>query len=434
MLTLSYCRRVLGAWTLLAASMFAASAFGADKNDTRDLARRIGIERGLCLLAGDVPVDLPVRLARATQCVYFVQTADEGRAASLRASAEQAGLLGTRVFVAHRTSADLLLADQIADAAVAFRPTAPRGATVGREELLRVLRPLGKAIQLAEANGQSTPTPNRLSPRAAEEHEWIKPPPSGSDEWTHPYHGADNNPQSTDQIARAPYLTRFLATPWYCPMPEMTVASGGRLFKAFGHIAFKEREWPLLNTLVALNAYNGTLLWQYKLRDGFMIHRNTLIATPDTVYLGDDESCKLLDAATGRVKDQITIPAAKGDDAARDRVWKWMALEQGVLYALLGPEEEPATVLRGSSVRPGWPWNGLGRGYAKREYPWAHGHLLVAIDARKRCLTIARRAWQPDASVTDTPITRGTSRPGARSNQLPPATYLGRSTRICRGQ
>ena len=45
-----------------------------------------------------------------------------------------------------------------------------------------------------------------------------------------------------DRRARArPYLTKFLAEPWYGPMPEVTVASGGRLFKAFGHISFKER-------------------------------------------------------------------------------------------------------------------------------------------------------------------------------------------------
>ena len=34
-------------------------------------------------------------------------------------------------------------------------------------------------------------------------------------------------------------------------MPLVTVASGGRLFKAFGHVAIKQREWPLLNTLIA---------------------------------------------------------------------------------------------------------------------------------------------------------------------------------------
>ena len=52
-------------------------------------------------------------------------------------------------------------------------------------------------------------------------------------------------------------------------MPLVTVASGGRLFKAFGHVAIKQREWPLLNTLVAQNAFNGTILWQRQAQPEF---------------------------------------------------------------------------------------------------------------------------------------------------------------------
>jgi hypothetical protein len=89
-----------------------------------------------------------------------------------------------------------------------------------------------------------------------------KPQPAGTDDWSHPYHGPDNNPQSKDRLAKAPFLTQFLSQPWYVPMPQVTVTSGGRIFKAFGHIAMKQREWPWLNTLLALNAYNGTQLWQ----------------------------------------------------------------------------------------------------------------------------------------------------------------------------
>ena len=87
------------------------------------------------------------------------------------------------------------------------------------------------------------------------------------------------------------------------------MAAGGRVFRAFGHIAHKANQNALLNTLLCINGYNGTVLWQRPLHEGFMIHRNTMIATPDTLYLGDDESCKLIDARTGRLKDQIVIPA-----------------------------------------------------------------------------------------------------------------------------
>jgi hypothetical protein len=49
-----------------------------------------------------------------------------------------------------------------------------------------------------------------------------------------------------------------------------------------------------------------------------MIHRDTMIATPETLYLADAASCKLLDAATGEVKDEIRAP----EDLSDGPVWK----------------------------------------------------------------------------------------------------------------
>lgn len=94
----------------------------------------------------------------------------------------------------------------------------------------------------------------------------------------------------------------------------------------------------MLNTLLAVNAYNGTILWKRPLREGFMILRNTIIATSETLYLADDKSCKLLDAATGEPKDELVV----SEDDTGGTVWKWMALDNDVLYALIGGEEVKA--------------------------------------------------------------------------------------------
>ena len=95
--------------------------------------------------------------------------------------------------------------------------------------------------------------------------------------------GIDAAVSGVDEVVVAPYLTQFLAEPRYGPLPQVAVAAAGRVFKAFGHVAFKVREEPLLNKLVAFNGYNGTILWQRDLREGVMIHRNTMIATPTTL-------------------------------------------------------------------------------------------------------------------------------------------------------
>jgi hypothetical protein len=47
------------------------------------------------------------------------------------------------------------------------------------------------------------------------------------------------------------------------------------------------------------------MLWKRELVPGIMVDRNTMIATPTTLYLGDDKSCKLIDAATGEVRGEI---------------------------------------------------------------------------------------------------------------------------------
>ena len=117
------------------------------------------------------------------------------------------------------------------------------------------------------------------------------------------------------------------------------MSAGGRIFRAHGHIAHKSNQNAWLNTLLCINGYNGTILWRRPLPEGFMIHRNTMIATPDTLYLADNKSCKRIDAATGETVDEIAIPAGLADGP----VWKWMALQDNVLYALVGAEEQPIT-------------------------------------------------------------------------------------------
>ncbi|MGD0090018.1 MAG: PQQ-binding-like beta-propeller repeat protein, partial [Planctomycetota bacterium] len=264
---------------------------------------------------------------------------------------------GQQVFVDHGLPGRVQLAANLADAIWAGGANGPAEA-----ELLRVLRPGGKAFVGAK--------------------ELVKPAPAGTDPWSHPYHGPDNNPLSSDQLARAPYRTQFLAEPLFGCMPEVTVACGGRMFKAFGHISFKKYQNAVINTLYAMNAYNGATLWQRELRPGFMIHRNTLLASPEVLYLADDESCKLLDAATGQVKDAIVVAPELSDGP----VWKWMALEDGVLYALAGNKEVEAPVQRGTDTRyGGWPWAMWpGYDYKDPRSAWGFGRTFLAFEPKTK--------------------------------------------------
>jgi hypothetical protein len=278
-------------------------AESAERSSAQTLLQQIGVTKGICALPGDAGCKLALSLARESEPVLYVQLADAAEIEAARRRAYDAGLYGTRVFVEQGPVSHLYLADNVADAMMATGAAEKMPVN----EALRVVRPEGKAIVGAQ---QET-----------------KPFPAGVADWTHPYHSADNNPVSKDTLARGPYLTQFLADPRYAPLPRVAVAAAGRVFKAFGHIAFKEREEPWLNTLAAFNGYNGTLLWRRETAPALMVHRNTLIATATNVYFADDQSCKVFDAATGESKGEMAPPA----DAAGGTFWKWMALEGNML-------------------------------------------------------------------------------------------------------
>ena len=215
--------------------------------------KSIGSRQGVCVILGDTQCALAQELARQSELLLYVQVADAQDLDAARRAADTDGLYGTRIFVEQGPLTHLFLADDLADALVAVGDAAE----APRAEVLRVLRPQGRAY--------------------LGKKEITKPIPQGVDDWSHPYHGPDNNPASKDQVARGPYLTHFLSDPRYAPVPQVAVISSGRVFKLFGHIAFKEREEPWLNTLAAFNGYNGAFLWRREVPAGIMVHRLSLI-------------------------------------------------------------------------------------------------------------------------------------------------------------
>jgi outer membrane protein assembly factor BamB len=350
--------------TVLLAIPLSKPAAGAD---AAQVLARLGQPRGLCVVLEDKDCRLAIDLVRSSDLTVYVQLANEADLEAARRAADDAGFYGSRIFVQAGGLPRIHLADNLADALIA-----PAGVgAVAKDEVLRVLRPQGKAL-LGEG-------------------ETIKPVPAGIDEWSHHYHGPDNNTQSKDTIARAPYLTQFVAEPRYAPAPQCCVASGGRVFMAFGHVAWHEREEPCLNTLFAVNGYNGTLLWKMALRPGIMVDRSTMIATPETLYLADDTSCKIIDAATGKVAGEIVAPP----DLVDGPFWKWMALEGGVLYALVGKDEGLDDDAKWKSANHGWPWDRISKGYNDPQRPWGFATTLLAIDPKTKKVLWRHKESEP---------------------------------------
>jgi outer membrane protein assembly factor BamB len=332
-----------------------------------DLLDQLGTDRGICVVISNNDASLALDLAAKSELLVYTTLPDAAQVAEARAAAEAAGLGRDRFQVDIRSSDRLGLGSNLVDAAIVMDPSNP----ANRAEIMRVLKPKGKAIFRDQVV--------------------VKPTPEGVDDWTHYYYGPDNNPLSQDSQIKAPYLTQFLADPPYGSAPQVTVAAAGRVFKIFGNIAWHEREETYLNVIVAYDGYNGTILWKYQLPADMMIQRSVFVATPEVLYVGDDQSCKLIDTKTGQVKDQIRPDV----DIAGGTFWKWMALQDGVLYALIGEQELRDSPTRWKRTEHGWPWNAISRGFNRDEQPWGYGRNVLAIDVRTKEILWSYRENEP---------------------------------------
>lgn len=316
------------------------------------ILEKVDVPRGILAIVGDTTEHLAIALAQRSELIVYTQLQSGSNLEQCRSRTDKEGFLGSRIYLETNNSNSIHLADNIADAVIVLNANK----NITEDEMMRVLRPEGKAFIGT----------NVIS----------KPFPIGVDDWTHPYHLPDNNTQSDDKVITAPYMTQFLANPQYAPATQVTVASAGRVFKGFGNVAFHEREEAYLNKLVAFNGYNGTMLWQRDLPAGIMLHRNTIIASPEKLYFGDDKSCKIIDTKTGRLIDEI-IPAT---DIAGGTFWKWMGMENETLYAVIGEQEQKDPVKRWRRKIHGWPWNGISEGFNKESHEWGYGKTILAIN------------------------------------------------------
>lgn len=354
----------LTAAVLLSASVFVSTAASANATaSAKSVLAEMGDQNNICVVLGLPDAQQPdfvTELVKQSQWRVYFQSPDLTAVNAVRESAEKAGLLGERIFAHQGGYERVHLADNLAGAVWISKSAEVLKQEMG--EVARALHPEG----VAYLEGVKL---------------FAKAYPKGIEAWDHPYHGPDNNPQSYDELARAPYLTQFIAEPKFSPMPEQTVSAGGVVFKAYGHIAHKANQNDILNTLMGINAYNGTILWR-RPNEGYMIHRNTMVATPGTLLLGNHESLQFVDAQTGKTKHTIVIPEGMADGP----VWKWMALHNGILYALIGGRETPIKTQRSDNPALGhWPWGMWdGHDYKDEKKNFGFGRTFVAIDIESR--------------------------------------------------
>ena len=122
----------------------------------------------------------------------------------------------------------------------------------------------------------------------------------------------------------------------FCPMPEVSVAAGGRVFRAFGHIAHKANQNALLNTLICsqrLQRHDPLAAAAARRLHDPSQHDDRHARHPVPGRRRVVQAARRPHRASSRARSSFPPELADGP------VWKWMALDGGTLYALVGGQE-----------------------------------------------------------------------------------------------
>lgn len=383
-------------WDGRSSQSFAAESSAGDSSAlAAHLIETTGMTRGICSVLDWDDDRFVLSTAEAGEFLVHAWGADADKVAAARKTVDAANLLGTTAIVERGSLAHLPYGENMVDVVLASDISPEDLQQLSVQEIMRTLRPQGKAViggpgkDLTSAQLKAWLQRGGITDAKIQHDDFglwaviTKPRQKGADNWSHWEHSPDNNPVSNDDVIKAPYMTKWLGLPFYTCMPAITTAAGGRVFNAIGHIAHHKREEAWLNTLIARNGYNGTILWTRKLPNGYLVHRSAFIATDDVYYMIDTDGsgCLMLDPETGNELGRINAPGAAGQ-------WKWMAMHDGVLYALVGSKQDSTetTVVRSDQAH--WSWGELSKGYYQKQVPWGFGKTLVAFD-----LAAKKRLW-----------------------------------------
>jgi outer membrane protein assembly factor BamB len=267
--------------------------------------------RGYALVLGLVHGDLAAALARHTDLTVVALDPRPEVVRAVRERLHATGDYGRRVTV-HQVDADRLpFTDYCANLIVSEsgwdsgEPT-PWPST----EIQRVLRPFGGTLWL---HGQGQPT--------------HRGPLDGAGAWTHQFANPANTSNSGDTRIRRELLLQWFGGPGPSRMVDRHLRAPAPL-AAQGLLLI-----PGENSLIAVDAYNGTELWSLDLPDSqrfsMPYDAGYLSFHPPTLAVAVRDQCWLIHTTTGTRQTALGLPAGAGEPQDH---WGYTALMGDRLY------------------------------------------------------------------------------------------------------
>ena len=295
-------------------------AGGSETVDYGDIAQRIvaesGVTRGYCLLLNCRDGRLAGALCRLTDLQIVAIPDDPRRLPLLRDRFRSAGLLGSRVVVEPWSLGSLpaYFANLVVSEAGVLH-----GAEVKPDDALyRLLRPCGGTLVSAVVEGTDGPQCRLVRRPALEE----------TGNWTQQYGNSQNTACSLDRVAGGPLGVLWFGEPGPLDMVERHARAQSPL-SMDGRLFIEGEE-----VIVALDAYNGTQLWQREIPGAVRVRVDVdggnLALDPNGLYVTVFDRCLRLDPATGQTTQVYALPAAGG----RSYRWGNVLIEDGTLFGV----------------------------------------------------------------------------------------------------
>ncbi len=261
---------------------------------------------------------------------------DGAKAAAAREALAKAGLLG-RVTVHHLPQGKLPYPKYFANLVVSDGTVVSGKLPADWSEILRVLRPHGGVAMFGSRQLTTADADKMLREAALEGGQvvsdrgaWVllrRGPLAGAGEWTHQYANPANTTSSGDTLVRGKMAPLWFGQPGPRDMIDRhnrTMAplwKNGRLF-----IPANER-------VIALDAYNGTRLWEVEVpgsrRLGVMKDAAHMALADDRLYIAAADTCWGLDVATGKREIVLQSPPPQGSGKYQ---WGYVAVVEDRIF------------------------------------------------------------------------------------------------------
>ncbi|MCX5769291.1 MAG: PQQ-binding-like beta-propeller repeat protein [Candidatus Hydrogenedentes bacterium] len=304
------------------------------------IIKTAGVRQGYCLDLGCQTGGVGLEIARNSG-LKVVAVDDEQAVSRVRAKLIGTGLYGARFAAIAGALENLPFTDYIADVIVSERALPNGCPPFPPNEAARLLRP-HTGVLFLKCTPETAAAVKAWAGKVAgcsvavDDGSWLVLRRGGLDgagEWTHQYADAGNSGCSGDTIVSAPARLQWFGLPGPRPMVDRhhrampPLVKNGRMFV------------PGDNCIIAVDAYNGTPLWELETPDNRRLANprdsGQMVAADDLLYVAVHDECWVLDAASGERVATYQAPQLAGDEK---RNWGYIAV---IGDFLLGSGQKP---------------------------------------------------------------------------------------------